>query len=410
MELDMALSVFFPSVTGLDAQSTALGSVSDNIANIRTTGYKAADTLFYTLLGSQPISKNSAAGISSSRADVSGVGTYTRYNILQAGEITSTGNVYDVALEGGNAFFMVTDEYGQTYYTRAGDFDTLPIDGKTALVNHNGYAVQGFQVQDDGTFAQTPSDVVLAFEDHMPSIPTSDVEITANVPASGVNTSTYGITVYGPNNDGATMNMIFNKNQDAVNTWNVSFAIDGAEVVADPIEAKFSTDGKLVSPQVMNVTVNWEDGTSNTIAIDVSNMTQYDGGDGEVYVSQDGAPGGDLVGSYIDSDGILKAEYTNNRTLNVAKLAVVSFQSPENLVPVSGTLFEAYSDVGNTSYVIGPDTVGNNLLRTQSLEGSNVNLEQEFSELIQVQRAYNLNSNAFTVANEMTSVAIDLKS
>ena len=120
----MALSIFFPSVTGLDAQSTALGSVSDNIANIRTTGYKAADTLFYTLLGSQPISKNSAAGISSSRADVSGVGTYTRYNILQAGEITSTGNVYDVALEGGNAFFMVTDEYGQTYYTRAGDFDT----------------------------------------------------------------------------------------------------------------------------------------------------------------------------------------------------------------------------------------------------------------------------------------------
>ena len=407
----MALSSFTPSVTGMTAQAHAMETVSTNIANMRTVGYKPNETLFSTLLGRSSNYSNTVDELSSSHVGVNGVNYYDRTLINSQGSITATGNNYDVAINGENAFFEVKSVVGgDVFYTRAGDFDTLPIDGKTALVNHNGYAVQGFQVQEDGTFAQTPSDIILAFEDHMASVPTSDVEITANVPATGVNTSTYGITVYGPENDGATMNMIFNKNHDAVNTWNVSFAIDGAEVVAEPIEAKFSPDGKLVSPQEINLTVNWEDGTSNTISLDISNMTQYDGGDGEVYVSQDGAPGGDLVGSYIDSDGILKAEYTNNRTLNVAKLAVVSFQAPENLVPVSGTLFEAYSDVGNTSYVIGPDTVGSNLLRTQSLEGSNVNLEQEFSVLIQVQRAYNLNSNAFTVANEMTSVAIDLKS
>ena len=93
----MALSIFFPSVTGLDAQSNALGTVSDNIANMRTTGYKSAETMFYTLLGSQPSVKSNASGLHSSRVDVHGVGDYTRYNILKSGLISTTGNVFDVA-------------------------------------------------------------------------------------------------------------------------------------------------------------------------------------------------------------------------------------------------------------------------------------------------------------------------
>ena len=174
-------------------------------------------------------------------------------------------------------------------------------------------------------------------------------------------------------------------------------------------EGIFSPNGELLSPKTFNITANWDDGSSNNITMNIENMTQYAGSAGEVYVSQDGDKSGELVSSYIDGDGILKAKYSNDKTVDVAKLAVVSFQSPENLVPVTGTMFEAYSDAGEINYLLDAEKNTTQLVVPQSLEASNVDVEQEFVEMIQVQRAYSLNSSAFTVANEMTSVAVDLK-
>ena len=139
-------------------------------------------------------------------------------------------------------------------------------------------------------------------------------------------------------------------------------------------------------------------------------MTQYAGSSVETRISQDGVPSGDYLGSYIDNDGVLRAKYSNQKTMDIAKLAVVSFQAPENLVPVSGTMFEASVDVGEMSYLIGPDTNNLNVIVPESVEASNVRVEEEFAEMIKVQRAYNLNSSAFTTANEMVSTVIDLKS
>lgn len=406
----MALSIFFPSVSGLNAQSDALGTVSDNIANMRTVGYKSADTMFYTLLGSQPAVKSNASGLHSSRADIQGVGNYTRYNILQNGTIASTDGKFDVALQENNAFFMVNDGYDNIYYTRAGDFGTLALNGKTYLVNNSGYFVQGFKANGDGSFASEPSNIEFEFLEKMPPVPTTDVDITANVPADGVEKSSYSLTIYGENNDGANISMVFSKVPDKVNTWNVSFVVENGEVASEPIEAVFSDEGLLISPKNFDITVNWEDGTSNNIHMNIENMTQYAGNDGETYVYQDGAPSGQLTDTYINEKGVLVSEYSNKRTVEIAKLSVVGFTAPENLVPVSGTLFEAYSDVGESHYVMGADTDSSNIVLPQSLESSNVDVETEFAEMIQVQRAYSMNANAFTVANEMTSVVVDLKS
>ena len=74
----MALSIFTPSCSGMSAQSQALETVSTNIANLRTTGYKTSQTMFYTLLGSQPVVKGNQAGLSSSHTDIDGVGYYNR--------------------------------------------------------------------------------------------------------------------------------------------------------------------------------------------------------------------------------------------------------------------------------------------------------------------------------------------
>lgn len=406
----MALGIFFASTTGLEAQSNALSAVSDNIANINTVGYKSADTQFYTLLGSLPSTYNNASGLASSRVDTFGVGSYTRYSVLDQGVITSTGNAFDVALNQSNAFFALNDGYGDIYYSRAGQFSERSVDGVNFLINNSGYNVQGFAANGDGTFSGTMSDIIIDPVDKMPAIPTSDMEIIANVPATGVDSSAYGLTVYGPTNGGENMNMVFTKVEGKQNTWNIDFVAENGTITGGPIEAVFSSDGKLVSPKSLNITANWNDGTSNNITIHIDKMTQYAGSGVETKISQDGVQSGDYLGSYIDNDGVLRAKYSNQKTMDIAKLAVVSFQAPENLIPVSGTMFEASVDVGESSYLIGPDTNNLNIIVPESVEASNVRVEEEFAEMIKVQRAYNLNSSAFTTANEMVSTAIDLKS
>ena len=162
----MALSIFSPSVSGLNAQSHALETVSTNLANISTTGYKSAETMFYSLLGSQPLVKSNSSGLSSSRVDIDGVGYYDRTSITRAGTISATGNPFDVAIEAGdNAFFVVKNSLNQTYYSRAGDFTTRSENGTTYLINSSGYYVQGFAANEDGTFASDLSYLTIQYPD-----------------------------------------------------------------------------------------------------------------------------------------------------------------------------------------------------------------------------------------------------
>lgn len=401
--------MFFPSVSGMEAQSHAMTTVSTNIANVRTTGYKSSETMFYTLLGSTPVVKGNNSGISSSKADISGVGTYDRTNVTKQGIITPTGQNFDVAIKNtGNAFFLVKDSGGNSYYTRAGDFETRTLNGKTYLITPNGYMVQGYPANADGTFGTTPGDISFNPQEKIPSVPTSNMEIVANV-SSDEDSNAYGLTVYGPNNDGKNMSMVFKKTEGKVNTWTVDFSIeDGGTVSGGPFEVQFDDQGKIVTPKSLNVSVQWDEdsgGGSNNISIDISKMTQYTGSNNITNIAQDGAPSGNYIRSYIDSDGVLKSEYSNKKTVNHAQLSLVGFEAPENLEPVSNTMFQANRNCGDAYFLDNNDA-----LATESLESSTANVETEFSRMVVIQRAYSLNAQAFTKADEMLQVLVDLKS
>ena len=137
--------------------------------------------------------------------------------------------------------------------------------------------------------------------------------------------------------------------------------------------------------------------------MNIENMTQYDGSSGITNVKQDGAPGGNFLSSSIGEGGVVVAKYSNGKTLNIAKLGVASFQAPDNLTPISGTLFEANADSGAITY---PE---DNYVVPQALEQSTASAETEFSKLMIVQRAYALNSSSFTVNDEMLQIAVNLK-
>ena len=402
----MALSLFMPSTTGMEAQSHALSQVATNIANINTVGYKTNETMFYSLLGSNPVVKSTNTGLTSSRTDIQGVGYYDRTNVLDSGVVVSTGNNYDVAISGNdNAFFTLKDDYNNIYYTRAGNFSVQTENGVTYLVNGNGLNVQGFlSVDGKDVYGVAAEDIIIQYPEKIPPIPTTELTITANVPATGVDSSSYSMTVYAPTHDGETMNMILKKVEGKANTWELSFSVNGGTATSEATEVVFSDKGDLETPKVLDVNINWDDGDTNSVHLDISNMTQLAGGQGTTYIKQDGAPSGQFEKCFIDKDGVVKAYYSNGDTYNCGKLALTSFTAPENLTPINGTLFEANAETGETAYV--SDT---SILVPQALEQSAVNVEEEFSNMIVVQRAYSLNTQSFTAANEMLQTLVDLK-
>ncbi|HLH12150.1 MAG TPA: flagellar hook-basal body complex protein, partial [Methylovirgula sp.] len=104
-------SALMASVSGMNAQSNTLSTISDNIANSNTTGYKEATTQFEDMLNE----------FSSSEYNAGGVATIVGYNISQQGNPTGTSTPTNMAIEG-NGFFVVQSPNGETFLTRDGSF------------------------------------------------------------------------------------------------------------------------------------------------------------------------------------------------------------------------------------------------------------------------------------------------
>lgn len=403
----MTIASFIPSVTGLNAMSHSLNTVSDNIVNMNTTGYKQKETLFNTMLGNKGFNYGSQSGLHSSRVAITGVNTWDRDNILQQGLIANTGKVFDVAIsDNQNAFFTVTDEAGNIFYTRAGDFSKITDNGVTYLQTNGGLHVLGFKSISGGDeFSAAPSDIIIDAPENIAQRATTKVKLLANVPADGVASSIYTIGIYADNYDGADLNMVFTAEEDKENAWLLSLGLQEGTASADVSEVIFNPDGTLRSPQVINATINWDDGSASNVAIDISEMTQFASSSQVVKIEQDGAPSASLIGLTFDTDGVLKALYSGSSPYNIAKLAVTGFTAPENLDPFNTTLYTSNAEVGNSFYV---DTT--ELIVPNSIERSTVDLAEEFSKMIVTQRAYSLNAQSFTVNDEMLSLLIDLKS
>ncbi|MBE6454682.1 MAG: flagellar hook-basal body complex protein [Alphaproteobacteria bacterium] len=403
----MTLASFIPSVSGMTAMATAQQSVSENIANMSTTGYKQNETLFHTLLGSSGLNVGSQSGLSSSRASICGVDAYNRTNIGIEGIVKPTGNAFDVAFSGNsNAFFMLDDGYDNLFYSRAGDFHTINQGGKAYLMSSGGLYVQGFSaINGNDEFNNTPSDIVFENLNRIEQKETTEASIIANVPAKEVDSSIYSFYIYSKNYNGSNLNMVLKKVDGMKNTWDVLFETEDGKATSETLRIVFNEDGTIKTPKNIKVAINWNDGSSSNLDIDISKMTQFAANSQISNIQQNGTPSGDLLGFAFDKDGILRANYTNGDTYTIAKLAIVGFTSPENLTPYNTTLFEANGETGN-SYYANSD----GLIVPESLESSTVNLEKEFSQMIVVQRAYSLNTQSFTVNDEMLSLLVDLKS
>jgi len=240
------------------------------------------------------------------------------------------------------------------------------------------------------------------------------------------NTTTISSTVFDTVGKDHTLITEFTQQQDGSWQYAVSF-LDGAEVeqlntnqsgdpTVGPFIGKmvFDDAGNLVSDDVVTVTFNPQGEQSGNVTFSLvfadgnKKLSQFDGSTTASVFNQDGFPKGDLVDFFIDSDGLIIGQYSNGKSKNLAQLSVSTVSNPEGLISNGSGLYEITPQAGdlrvNTAGNL-PDTTVN----SGFLEGSNVDLTEQFTELIITQRAFQSSARVIQTSDTMLGETVQLK-
>ncbi len=226
---------------------------------------------------------------------------------------------------------------------------------------------------------------------------------------------TMSTTVY--DDLGQEHSLLVDFTQTGPNEWDyeATFA-DGEEITGGAATGTVTFDelGQIDSGDTFNIEFNPGNGAStssfevNLGGAEGTDFTQYAGANTAKVLSQDGYTQGALVDVRIDGDGRVQGVYDNGQNQNLAQLALGNVQNEDGLEMVGGGLFRATSAAGEV-FVDTADNVANSSIQSGSLEGSNVDLAQEFTEMITSQRAYQSSARVISTSDEMLTEAVNLK-
>ena len=421
----MAIGSYVTSTMGMHAQSHALEQISSNIANVNTVGYKKVDARFETQM-----SKYNEIGTDSHYFTA---GNVDRRMVDIAGILDTTNSIYDLGISG-RGFFVVQGD-NNTYYTRAGDFQATavtpagykpqqityykPTNGSGVItqskpasyfVNASGCYVMGWNYNADSeAFSSSLEPVVISPNEYTPGHLTTTMSFKGNIPADATESQLLKFGVYDNDYTMHNMTMRWTKT-DNTNTWNVEIGLDGgASVTSGTIEVQFDENARMIKPAAATtIAVDWGNGSAGNISLDLSHFTQYATHLQGSVLSQDGKGFGSLVSTSWDAQGVLNAVYSNGASIPVCKVAVAQVQVPNMMEAVSGNMFEYSENAGNLEIVDLQATRTETTVEGGKLEGSNVSLEEEFTNMVTTQRAYSSSVNAFTTVNEMVQEAISI--
>lgn len=180
----------------------------------------------------------------------------------------------------------------------------------------------------------------------------------------------------------------------------VSFGPDGSLSSYTPTNVNF-TGNNGSSP---NQNVNIDLGTSNAF----DGITSFDATSGTSGISQDGFPGGDIVGIRIDQSGTLIGSFSNGRSFGLAQIGMAKFTNNEGLVADGGNVFLQSANSGDP--IIGTAaTAGRGFMQSSALEASNVDLSKSLTNLIIIQRGYQANGKTITTSDTLLETLLGIK-
>jgi flagellar hook protein FlgE len=400
-----------------------MGTVADNIANINTTGYKAASTEFATLIAEGSVAEYVPGSVS----------TIPRRNVSQQGDFTYTKSSTDLAISG-NGFFMVQSSAGTPYLTRAGNF--VP-DSNGDLVNAAGFKLLGYNLLDGSSSSVINSaaglEVVSSASLGMKATPstsgTFDVTLpadapitaTADLPSANAATAAYAgktsIVTYDNLGHQVTLDVYSAKTAD--NTWEVSvynaagasasggFPYAAGSQLGTPVTLTFDgTTGKLQSPpSPTSLTANIPNGA--TLSLDVSQSTQLAASYTPQNVGANGSPPTAVDRLEVSNEGIVTAVYADGSRVDAFKIPLAKVASPDNLTAISGNVYATNKESGDLQLGTA-DSAGLGKVVSGALENTTVDLASELTTMVEAQRNYTANSKVFQTGTELLDVLVNL--
>lgn len=415
---------FSTALSGLNAHSTAIDTVGNNLANLNTIGYKASMTSFRDL-----ISQTIGFGSSSSQL---GMGVNRPVNVRQftQGNIQTTSGPLDAAIQG-DGFFLLRDGSGNRLLTRNGSFT---IDATGNLRTTTGAFVQGWSESGGALNTAGPvSNIRLPFGSLRPPTATTRVSLDANLDAGAAVDSTFSTPMEVVDSLGASHVLTVTFTKTGPNAWSYKVTIPGEELTSGTAgtpsqvatgSLTFNDRGVLTSPAPpppatngvvdLNVTglkngaadlaMKWDFYSSDLRA----RMTQFAQQSATSANAQNGAPSAQMVRVGMADGGRVVAQYSNGQELIVAQLALGAVANPDSLVAVGDNNFILGAD--SSALTIGlPGTGGRGEILGSALESSTVDIAREFTNLIVFQRGYQANSRVITTIDELNQETLNLK-
>ena len=427
------------AVSGLGAQSSAIGNISDNLANAQTVGYKSVGTTFKELVNSSSATVNNPGGVSATPA----------YQNDVQGSIISSNTATSMGISGAGYFAVVsasTDStgatsFGSTAFTRQGDF-TLDKDGY--LVNGSKYYLTGYTNQNsDGSFSTASVNPVQVSALLNNPVASTTVDYAANLPSNAaVNFTSSVSTVAIYDTLGNTHDMTYTWVKTATNDWSLNVKVkdglgtgsdytatvpfvfsNGTPYTAGTVSSISAGTGYSVTAPTtsgstagISLSLSFAGTSAQTVALDFgtyggsSGVTQFSDSNTSVSVTnfnQNGLPRGSYDSLSISKDGLVTINYSNGTTRTIAQIPIVQFYAEDQLQRVTGGAYQATLASGTARYSTA-GTIGAGTISASSLESSNVDIATQFTTLIQTQQVYAANAKVVTATNQLLQTTINM--
>ena len=412
---------FSTALSGLDANSTAINIIGNNLANLNTVGYKSDDIEFYDLISQQ------LGGTTSAFSLGLGVGPAQDVKQFTQGSITQTNGPLDAAISG-DGFFVVQDpSTGQQLYTRAGNF-TLSADG--TLQTATGQMVQGWTAAAGGALnlSAPVGNIKVPVNGVVPASSTANLSLDANLNAGaavGSTDATFSTPVQIVDSQGGTHVLTFSFTKTASNAWNYTVTIPAADLKTGGTTTvatgslTFDANGNLLTPAssatpvALNVTGLADGAKDMTVNWNLYNgaqglLTQFAQSSGVSGASQDGMQAGQITKIAMGNDGQIIATYSNGQQSTVAQVALASIQNPSTMLSVGNNNLQVTAATA-TPAIGTAESGGRGSIIGQSLESSTVDIAQQFTDLMSFQRSYEADSKVISTSDQMLQTLIAVK-
>jgi len=450
----------YSAVSGLKNHQSRMDVIGNNIANVNTTGFKKSrvvfkDSLYQSLRGASRATD--ARGGTNPMAIGLGMTISSVDQIHTPSTTTYTNKTTDLAIDG-NGYFVV-ESGGEIFYSRAGNFD---FDEWGNFVNtSSGYRVMGWMADETGAIntvqecqaidisnlksvaphtttqmrftGNLNSNIAINYSIDDTVTPPVNKALEANGQPVGGESVVTSKDVYDALGNKTTVYFRFFKAKTAANypdssdvQWFCDISLDpefsgiAAYDASNPdgisgntvrlSDIEFDANGYLIGPTSINLVIDRTAYNTDPIdfSIDFSRITQWESKSTAWAEYQDGYTMGNLTSFTIGQDGTIQGVYDNGTTKNLARVALANFQNPSGLMQVGNSLFQVSNNSGDP-LVGAPGDEGMGAIIPSSLEMSNVDLSEEFTDMIVTQRGFQANSRIITTSDEMLQELVNLK-